>query len=914
MLVFAAAWLAQGAEWAHAGSTRELWVRAAVRGGDALAIERALEDPDWVARAAALEALRRAARRGVGRFPDARVLALARARGAPEEALALAALAGRTLALELSEAELVGHADERPAVALARIALLEGLPRERGVPPLAALCAHADARVRDAAQAALAARGDAVSELASTLWRVDPQAERESWLDGLERLERQDGAVPLATALDGIEQALVARSDLEPRSRSEGLGAIAAVRALRGLPFDEQALAGGLAEEGPFVARQHALVLRAARSLAPDGGALAQALLHVAHARPQQTIALDAALAAAPRLEWLAGVGEHWSDEQALGLWERVGARAQGLPAGAGAVWLAARRGSELRLAVVEAASALEETDWLVLALDDPDPDVAALAFRALAHAVCDASTSEGAQAALHRAWRAQDARQRVESLRLLPRECDLAAFREDLLGLGEADPAARAACAELLGGAVAEPSVRAALERWLEQALQSAGADGQEARGVALAALRGMAAGGDEAALALVEAAAQRTAELDPTVAKRSLALLAASPAGLRRLDGWLAPRHPSRLRSEAALGLATSGDERAAAVLAQTYPSNDGVLRARALRALEPLSGDPARSLASAVLGSTDASAELVRLAAEWFARHGPAETLIEALGRARDPERDDACIVALGRRAAAGDRVARAWLTEELERVAPGDELEVARLESVLAAAALAGLRADELRGDWLARPFARAADDLKARLRGERLAAPTFLYRGELALARSLASRGELMAQLQRPGLEALDARLLAHLGLAALEGEPVAALVLLDLGRVGLSGEDPGEDGAAVELELRRARVEACEAAGRFDLAVGELESLLADRRALRLDARAELAWLGEFDPEQGRDGSARLESALWQARAWEARARGDRARALECAAQAALRLGRSADARSAQARLEVALR
>ena len=105
MLMLAAAWLAQGAEWARAGTTRELWVRGAALGADASAIERALDDPDWVARAAALEALRRAALVGglAHGFPAARVLALARARGAPEQSQAWAALAGRAAALELAQ-------------------------------------------------------------------------------------------------------------------------------------------------------------------------------------------------------------------------------------------------------------------------------------------------------------------------------------------------------------------------------------------------------------------------------------------------------------------------------------------------------------------------------------------------------------------------------------------------------------------------------------------------------------------------------------------------------------------------------------------------------------------------------------------------------------------------------------------
>jgi hypothetical protein len=405
--------------------------------------------------------------------------------------------------------------------------------------------------------------------------------------------------------------------------------------------------------------------------------------------------------------------------------------------------------------------------------------------------------------------------------------------------------------------------------------------------------------------------------------VAKRALALLAALPAGRTLLEPWLAAERPSRLRSEAAIGLAGAGDERAGAVLAQTYTLCDATLRARALRAIAPLSGAGARALALAVLRSPGESEELARLAVEWFARHGPSELLVQSLDGAREPERVDALLAALGRRAGAGDAAARAALAAEFERCASAldpDELEVARLESVLAAAAEGGLAARELRGDWLARPWggaggARQAADLRARFRGERLAAPTFLYRGELALAGSFAARGELGAELaRRDGLAELDARFTAHLGLSALGREADAALRLLDLARVGLAGEDPGEDGPAVELELRRARIDACEAAGRFELQARALERLAADWRGLRLDARGSEAWLGEHAPARGLEPRARLESALWQARAWAARAEGEPEEARALAREAALRVGRSRAARAAQDRLEAALR
>lgn len=920
MLVLAAAWLAQGAEWARAGTTRELWVRAAARGADASVIQRALEDPDWVARAAALEALRRAALVDASQdpFPAARVLALAREHGAPEQAHAWAALAGRAAALELAPAELAGRADEAPALALARIALLERLPRERGVAPLVALCAHADGRVRDAAGAALAARGDAATELAQSLAALDPRAQREPWLDGLERLERQDGGLDLAPVLALLADALAARDDLDPRARAEGLGGIEAVRAVRGLAFEAEVLAAGLAGDGTSDGRPHALLLRAARAQRTQGGVLARALLEVAHGSERPAPAIEAAIEAAPRLEWLAEIDGSWSEEQSLALWERVGARAERLPEVAPTSWLDAGRPSPLRRAIVEAASALNEHEWLVHALDDADPDVADAAFRALAHAVGGPTHEPSQVQALHRAWLARPAPQRAELLRHLPRGRDLEPFRADLLALGEADPAARAACAELAGPAVGDPAVRAALERWLEAALLAAHEADVTTRTVAAAVLRALATSADAQACAQIDAAAQRTVERDPALAKGALSLLAAHPEGLRRLEPWLAMQVPARLRTEAALGLARAGDERAAEVLAATYAGCDAVLRARALRAIESLAGDGARVLASSVLRAPDSGAELARLAAEWFGRHGPGATLIEALESLLDPEREDALLTALARRAAAGDEPARDWLAAEFERAArrsPSDELEVARRESVLSAAALAGLRAHELRGDWLARPFARGPGDLTARLRGERLPSPTFLYRGELALARALASRGELALDPgRRSALESLDARFVAHLGLEALAGEPALALELFDLARVGLSGEDEGEDGAQVELELRRARIDACLALGRFDRAAAELERLLADWRGLRLFARAERAWLGEYDPAQGRDARARLESALWQARAWAAHASGEGARAAECAREAARRLGHSGEARAAQARLEEALR
>ena len=922
MLLAAALWLAQGVEWAHSGLERELWVRAlaaeaAPREAQCLA---ALGDDDWVARAAALDALRRArlVDRPVGQACLARALELARVEGASERAAALDALAGHPAALALEDSALDGAARGAPRVVLALVGVLEGLPRERALPRLAALTGHPDERVREAARAALAARGDGCRELALDLGRRDPRLEREAWMDGLERLERQPLEAPVEAALDELARALEGRADLDEAARAEGRAGLAALRAGRGLGFDAGALAGGLAAGGAGATRQHALVRRAAALQAPDGGELARALVAAARAALEREedadAALDAALDAAPRLEWLAGL----DGELAYAAWVRLGVRGERLPAAQAERWLDARVPLELRELVVEVAATLDEGAWLARAL--ADPALEADAFRALATLAREADAPEAWTQALHRAWRAADPAERLARLRQLPRERALAPFRDDLLRLGDDEPAARAECAELLGVAGAPGEVRAALSRWLDAALdelRAAGGAAPEARAVALAALRGLALDPGTDAPAALERAARATAQLDPAVAKRALALLAGRDDGAPLLSAWLAPEQPTRLRTEAALGLAARGEERAGAVLAETYTLCDVVLRARALRALAPLSGAAARGLAREVLRAPGEGEELVRLAVEWFARHGPGELLLEALAEARDPERVDALLAALGERARGGEGVAREGLLAAFARAGerpPSDELEAARRESLMAALAAAGVSADELRADWLSRPLARAADDLRARFLGERLAGPTFLYRGELALAAALAARGELGAELAARGdaLARLDARFAAHLGLAAGEREPAVALALLDRARVGLAGEDPGEDGPEVELGLRRARLDACEAQGRFDLAAAELGRLAADWRALRLDERAAAAWLGE--PAPGRDPRARLESALWQARAWAALSAGEAEGAARLAREAARRVGRSADARAAQARLEQALR
>ena len=915
---------------------RELWVReqalAPLEGRAGL--EAALADPRWVRRAASLEALRRAWRTGtLGAGDELRDLALGTRRiaadaRAPERAQALLALAEWPSAPTLDAAALESALDGPPAVALALARLLERGPAEVALPRLGRLAEHADPRVAAAALEALAARGDGDRVLAQAVAHLAAAPDGQDLMAGLERLERSAAG---SAALDLLAASLAGTLALDAPRRARALADVEAVRLIVHAHADLPTLVAGWPPgDGRDLAR-HALHLRAARSARAHEPALCAALLDAAALDAQPWTLLEGAVESSEPhgLLALAAGREAFLGERGEVLWRLLLGRASAWAPEQVAPWLAPASRPDLRAAVLETVAATfgESADpgsgrILVEALDDPEAELAALAFRAL----CAADDPGPWIVALHDAWRALAADTRVARLRWLPRRREqqgpgaLGPFRADLLELGRQDLAARAECAELLGSFADDGEVGRQLALWLGQdlgrLLESSPVD-LEAERRAVALVRALGALGRREDAATLDAVARAAGAAELAVAKTALAVLGPRADAAEWLEPWLDDASaPRRLRIEAALQLAPRGSALALQVLDQLYDGCDAILRARALRAATALERTDALALLRRVARDGAESSELRRLALEGLGALGARDALLQLLAHERHPDARDAAIGALG---AVGDPAARSALTgllegvEARERPASAEELAAER-EALLLALAAIGASSPPVRAAWLRRPLDSATADLEARLRGERLAPPPFRFRGELALAGSYARQGRLALELD--GTDrwwSVDGRLLGHLGVEAQGPEPQTATRLLEAAWIALEGEAEGDDGAALRLELRRRLLALAEAQRDWGRLAALTEALLADWRALRVPTRLIEEWLGPHDPARGSEPRARLESAALQARAWEAHGAGrqDEARALAAAARA--RLGASAEARAAQATLEAEL-
>jgi hypothetical protein len=912
---------------------RERWVRqhALVPGDRRASLEAALEAEDWTRRAAALEALRRAWALGEAPGSDpvsgrvmARVVALACDPDAPERATALAALARAPSPPQVPDEALDQAMEGAPAVALALARLLERVEPGQALPRLAALAGHLDERVREAALDALAARADAAEALAAAVASLAGAEPADgAFLAGLERLERS-GAEP--AALDELARRLEARDGLDVARRRSALCGVEAVRLIVHGRGDLDPLVSGWVAPGSGPLRRQALLLRAARAARAAGLPLCAALLDAAPRSEAPRVLLEGAVEAAPAHEVVTLAARRPAFSGALGvtLWELLAGRAARWDAPVVAPWLAPGQDAELRLAVAEAVSLAlaasgDEASAGLLAglLGDPDEELDRLAFRSLSGGADPAPWLE----ALHSAWATHPWAERARRLRWLPRTQPLGPFRADLLELGEEDLTARGACAELLGPWRDEPDVAARLARWLDEDLQrlrtTAGGDAAaEARAVALVrALGGEGLRARERRLLVELVAGADEAVLAP--AKTAVAVLAPLDGGEVTLEAFLANEELlRRLRIEAALRRTPAGSARALEVLEQGYAGCDAVLRGRIVRAATARRDAPATRLLRRVALDPHQPAELRALAIDGLAAHGAREALTELLASERHPDVRAALLAGL---AAVGDEPARETLLALFSAVEAGalpvspEELAAER-ETVLAALAACRAWSPALGARWLARPLAAADGDLRARLRGERLAPPPFRFRGELALGAARAEQGRLAAALAAAGAWwSVDGRLLGHLGVAALPGEPATAALVLRAGWIALAGEADADDGPELRFELRRRLLAAAEARRDWERVATLSEELASDWRARRLPQRAFEAAYGELDPAAGIDPRGRLVAAALQARAWAAHEAEDAPSARAFAARARASLGHSRDALRAQESLEAAL-
>lgn len=907
-------------------------------------LEAALVSERWTERAAALEALRRACQAGTaqdrgtlrGGFA-ARVVELALDSGAPEQAQALAALT-ECFPDAVDSAWDVVHACAEPTPAV-ELAMVRWLTRSReGAELWGGIYMFTDElRSGDAVRAGLeglAARGDLATELALFV-RYPRKDDDESWrtfLEDLERLERSrvsDEALRMVTQLEG-RPALERVLDEPTRRALEA--AVEATRAIVHGEADVEVWVDGWSLEGPAASARRDLNLRGARALhgRARGAELAHALLGRASLGQGGDAWIEgAALAEEPSrlVAWVAADGR-LPVARCIELWTALAGLAESWEEPALEPWLAAPAatsdGAELRLAVLDAlASSLHASGdpvsgaALAAALGDPGA-AGELAFRALATCEAPGPWLED----LARAWGELPAAERAARLRFLPRGRDLAPFRAGLIELGERDPEARGACAELLAGSRGDAAIGAVLERWLSRALMDLEVAPGPSEQRAIALVRAVRALGLEAHAGLLDHVAARTAHRDLPVAKTALGALAARPGTDARLVPWLDESRPARLRVEAALALAARAHPAAPARLEADYAGCDVVLKGRILRALAP-SAPFEHEVERPVLRvarDREEPVELRRLAVDALAldrRDGP---LFELLASEDEPELRAAVLLALARRPgpAVDEVLAASFAAVDGPAAGDGaDELRAAEREVLLRTLAARGARgwSERLRASWLRRPLASAAADLEARFEGRRLPRPEFSFGGELALAESLARRGALAAELERAGaLARLDGRLLLAFARAVSEDAPRTARTLLRAARVALEGEADGEDGPRVRLVLRLRLLALARSLEDWPRMAELCDELLADWRALRLPEAPFLEAFGEHDPAAGVDPIARLASAALQARARAALARGDLEGASALARGARAQLGASAVAAREQAELEARLR
>ncbi len=593
--------------------------------------------------------------------------------------------------------------------------------------------------------------------------------------------------------------------------------------------------------------------------------------------------------------------------------------------------FLAVERDAELCVTVIDVVSeTLSRTAdpgagrLLAGALDDPRPQVADAAFRALCEHL---APGEGLDE-LYRFWSALEDGRDLQSLRFLPREAPAPPFRSAFLALWESGRYRKASLLELLGLFRGDAEIGERLVLWIEEELALLAPDARPPREVqrgpwreredrikALAAALHQVEG--EAAVERLEDLLERTDALSAEVAKTCAWALGRTAAGRERLVRWLSDGVSHRVRTEAALALATDGDGAATDVLLERYGRCDEELRLRILRRVGELSAARCvEHLAAVVLEPGHSAAERVVALGE-LADHADAARAVTALAevveRTRDADLERAAIEALGAtgRAAAG--------TILLAAMADPARAERLRDELLPALVALSTVATDEVLARELWRvALANAPVELSARFVGRSLPAREFVYRGELRAAEGLARDGRLLALLEggAPWWR-LDARLLAELAGAALAADDpssgVAGRRLLRGAVAGFAGEGPGAD---TEHRLCRARAGLLSMAmEREDHAAAAFwaRALLEARRAGRTSVRAFTDVFGLADPRRGRDPLAWLEATRFQELAWLALERGDPPAARELARRAARPARASRNATAEQARLQRAV-
>lgn len=543
---------------------------------------------------------------------------------------------------------------------------------------------------------------------------------------------------------------------------------------------------------------------------------------------------------------------------------------------------------------------------WLVQALTDAyEP-----CRREAAFALSSVADLRPYQRELHKAWMGLSYEPAMEWLARFSRRYPLDSFRSDWISLWE-NESGEVSVIELLGAFQGDRELVDRASEWLRRELQwleQAQADGTSrqrgSEGRAKACLMALVRLGADETVFLE--ALERAESVSEEVAKAAAAELAKTARGREALLPWLASSRPQRLRLEAAIAIAPTGNAAALEVLVTAFAGCDEELQVRSLRALGASGTEAAWTVPTRVAADRFAGAGSRLVAFEVLGAGKPtdraARVLIELAGPDRDLEGRRLALRALGNTGA----------PEALAGLAALAEMEFAhetlREECLVAAAhCFDGAPQAWWLDAWRVRPAERAIEELRARFRGDRTAAIEFSYRAELECARAAAPYAEDMLEASGPWWRG-DARWLRELAGVwwdcDVDVAEQAAHRLARAARIALAGEGPSDDFGLLRTQTGLTVVAAARAEGRFVEAAREIEELLIDWRLGHVWPRDWERALGSLDRSAGRDPRSRVQVLLHDSRARAALAARNLAEARAEFALAQLERGDSSAAQS----------
>jgi hypothetical protein len=938
------------------GSTavrRELDLREAAlfperRGWDVIA------SADWRDPYAALEAV---ARRAPGRITESqRKLAVAglEHRHPNVRASALLVYARHALVLPPPALELV--ADPLPSVrgALARAAA--HLPGRAGDELLLALTEDEDRGVAHEARAQLLARGKDSVAAQLVLFELDPpRLDAQGFLDALDVLERAPSNEELSRALlDRLTQAEAAGNvtdDLRARSalcealvlvQGKAAAGTAEPHSITGPWFPASRVLEHwltpLAGETPALERRRRrwLVEAACRTQPAD---ISRALL-------ERALALEGSagkgdlMSEAIEVHFSAPTVRYedpepfsspsWDAASTLDYFERA-AREMDVWGSGPRYLLFAVDSVDRELAEAACDAVLDTWDRM------GDPDAALLAVEIFERTglseqvyrrLVRSHRAMPAEDAVYAWWRRQSFHKRLALLSEHNRSVRFGPWREALLDLWAGGTARSVSIPELLTAFEGDEEVRDLLHLWLSAELERMEAGEApdeettrgpwreaEARALWLAKAWVQVAG--DGRLEQEQELLLRAGKLGKEFGKFLAADLAKSAEGRRALSAIVErPELSRRMRLEVLLvdsDLVAPDDLRE---LFAAYAGCDADLKLRILKRAAGLDDDGVR--AHLVEVALAPAAGQRQRAIESLATAGPPETVVPLLLRVLcetgDYDLKRATIAALGE--VALESVAQPLLELYLDATARellGDELLPALVRIELRGRGELGPELAEL---WRARADEGAAVELEQRLRGRRLPAREFVYKGWLAAAEALAGAGRLEAALGDSWWR-WDGRLLMELA-QLVRGAPVAGSAELArrLDRaalVALLGEGEASDRSGLLVRCRARLLQDALRARDWREAHGWVRVLLDDWRTGRTTPNAVQSVFGSHDPDVQRDPLHRLLTLEATTRAWQAldAERVDEAR--ELAREAESRVRDSAAARQLALELERAI-